>query len=239
MSSKFKIVSIGLLAAGAIAGSTAVASAGVTPTPYPTHTVPVPTPRPVPTNWTFDGTQLFVNRGPVLPDINVNNVEGRGALLMRGWVRVPSPNPAIDTFRLGLNSVTLLHNPLRQAVFEVNPYTCTVKFDQTGRFRIINGTGTGRNLQSRNGQFELNGLASYPLTRNQLCVLRFVSIRTIIRAVQNGSPVLGVNPSEFSADFQGRALVTRTPVVIRPFAPTVSPTDTVTPDVTPSDSLSA
>ena len=203
-----------VLKAAVVAGSGAFA--GVTPSPsasYPTHPPVV-----APVNWTFDGTQLFVNRGPVLPDINVNNVEGRGALLMRGWQNVNSPNPAIDTFRLGVNSVTLLHNPLRQAVFEVNPYTCTVKFDQSGRFRIINGTGTGRNLTSRNGQFELNGLASYPLTPRGACVLRFVSLRTIINAVQNGRPVLGVNPSEISVDFQGRALVTRhAPVIIRPY----------------------
>lgn len=226
MSKRFRIASVGLLTAAAIAGSATIASAGVTPTPVPTHTVPIPT--PVAANWTFDGTQLNISRGPVLPDISVNNVEGRGALLMRGWQDVNSPNPFIDTFRLGVNSVTLFHNPISQAAFQANPYTCTVKFDQTGRFRILNGTGTGANLRSRNGQFELNGLASYPLTRNGLCVLRFVGLRTIIRAIQNGTPLLGVSPSEISVDFQGRALVTRTPVTIHPFAPTLTPTDSPT-----------
>ena len=228
MSIKTKVLKAAIvMAAGtAVALPASGAFAGVTPSPSPsfTHT---PAPRPVAANWVFDGTQLFVNRGPVLSDINVNNVEGRGELLMSGWQDVSNPNPAIDTFRLGVNSVTLAHNPLRQAAFQVNQYTCTVKFDQSGRFRIINGTGTGANLRSRNGQFELNGLASYPLTRNNLCVLRFVSLRTIINAIQNGRPILGVNPSEVSVDFQGRALVTRTPVIVRPFAPTVTPTEAV------------
>lgn len=230
MSIKTKVFKVGLVVAAgtAVALPASGAFAGVTPSPSPsyTHSTPPPVPVPVRANWTFDGTQLFVNRGPVLPDLNINNVEGRGALLMRGWQDVNSPNPAIDTFRLGINSVTLLHNPLSQANFQVDTYTCTVKFDQTGRFRILRGTGTGAGLQSRHGVFELNGLASYPLTRNQVCVLRFVSLRTIVRAVQNGSPLLGVSPAEFSADFQGRALVTRTPVIIRPFAPTADPTDT-------------
>lgn len=225
MSHRFRIASVGLLAATAIAGSATIASAGVTPTPVPTHTVPVPT--PVAANWTFDGSQLHVARGPVLPDLDVNNVEGRGALPMFGWTDIGNPNPAIDTFRRGVNSVTLLHTPLSLASFQVNPYTCTVKLDQTGRFLILRGTGTGANLRSRNGQFELNGLVSYPLTRNGHCVLRFVGLRTIIRAVQNGSPLLGVSPSLLNVDFQGRALVTRTPV-IRPFAPTLTPTDSPT-----------
>ena len=220
MSKRLRFISAAVLAGGLVVGTAATAMAGVTPSPsptYPTHT-PAPTPVPVRANWTFDGTQLFVNRGPVLPDLNVNNVEGRGALLMRGWQDINSPNPAIDTFRSGVNSVTLLHNPISQANFEVNRYTCTVKFDQTGRFFILRGTGTGAGLRSRNGQFELNGLASYPLIRNRVCVLRLVSLRTIIRAVQSGRPILGVSPSEFSADFQGRALVTRhAPVVPRPF----------------------
>ena len=220
MSKRLRFISAAVLAGGLVVGTAATAMAGVTPSPsptYPTHT-PAPTPVPVRANWTFDGTQLFVNRGPVLPDLNVNNVEGRGALLMRGWQDINSPNPAIDTFRSGVNSITLLHNPISQANFEVNRYTCTVKFDQTGRFFILRGTGTGAGLRSRNGQFELNGLASYPLIRNRVCVLRLVSLRTIIRAVQSGRPILGVSPSEFSADFQGRALVTRhAPVVPRPF----------------------
>ena len=220
MSKRLRFISAAVLAGGLVVGTAATAMAGVTPSPsptYPTHT-PAPTPVPVRANWTFDGTQLFVNRGPVLPDLNVNNVEGRGALLMRGWQDINSPNPAIDTFRSGVNSVTLLHNPISQANFEVNRYTCTVKFDQTGRFFILRGTGTGAGLRSRNGQFELNGLASYPLIRNRVCVLRLVSLRTIIRAVQSGHPILGVSPSEFSVDFQGRALVTRhAPVVPRPF----------------------
>ena len=220
MSKRLRFISAAVLAGGLVVGTAATAMAGVTPSPsptYPTHT-PAPTPVPVRANWTFDGTQLFVNRGPVLPDLNVNNVEGRGALLMRGWQDINSPNPAIDTFRSGVNSITLLHNPISQANFEVNRYTCTVKFDQTGRFFILRGTGTGAGLRSRNGQFELNGLASYPLIRNRVCVLRLVSLRTIIRAVQSGHPILGVSPSEFSVDFQGRALVTRhAPVVPRPF----------------------
>ena len=220
MSKRLRFISAAVLAGGLVVGTAATAMAGVTPSPsptYPTHT-PAPTPVPVRANWVFDGTQLFVNRGPVLPDLNVNNVEGRGALLMRGWQDINSPNPAIDTFRSGVNSVTLLHNPISQANFEVNRYTCTVKFDQTGRFFILRGTGTGAGLRSRNGQFELNGLASYPLIRNRVCVLRLVSLRTIIRAVQSGHPILGVSPSEFSVDFQGRALVTRhAPVVPRPF----------------------
>lgn len=232
MSKRYQLVATAVLSAGLIAGSATAALAGTTPTPTPSYTH-MPPPVVTPVNWTFDGTQLFVNRGPVLPDINVNNVEGRGALLMRGWQDVNSPNPAIDTFRLGVNSVTLLHNPISQAVFQVNPYTCTVKFDQSGRFRIINGTGTGRGLTSRNGQFELNGLASYPLLRNNSCVLRFVSLGTIIRAIQSGRPVLGVNPSQFDVNFQGRALVTRTPVIIRPFTPVVTPTVTPTDNPTP------
>lgn len=236
MSKRIRFISAAVLAGGLVVGTAATAMAGVTPSPSPTSTHPTPTPTPTqPTpraaNWTFDGTQLFINRGPVLADISVNNVEGRGALLMRGWQDVNGTNPAVDTFRLGVNSVTLLHNPISQANFEVNRYTCTVKFDQTGRFLILRGTGTGANLRSRHGQFELNGLASYPLIRNRVCVLRLVSLRTIIRAVQNGSPVLGVNPSEFSVDFQGRALVTRTPVTPRPFRPFLTPSDSATASV--------
>lgn len=223
MSKFVRIASIAGLTVGLLGSGTAVAFAGTHPTPTPTPTPTVPA--PVPANWTFDLSQLHVNRGPVLPDINVNNVEGRGALLMRGWADVNGTNPRVDTFRLGANSVTLRHSPLRLANFTVNRYTCTVNINQTGRFVITNGTGTGANLRviRNSGQFELDGQLSFPLVRGNVCVLRFVSLATIIRAAQAGNPVLGVNPNLSSFSVQGRALVVRTAPVIRPFAPVASP----------------
>lgn len=222
MSKRFQIVSVGLLAAAAIAGSSVAANAGTTPTPTPTYThpTPPPTPAPVRANWEFDVQQS--NIGLLLPT-SVNRVEGVGALPMDNWTDVNGSNPAIDTFRRGVNSVTLLHSPISQANIQVDRYTCTVKLDQTGRFRIIHGTGTGANLSSRNGQFELDGMLSFPLVRNNVCVLRFVGTGAILRAIQNGRPVLGVNPTFEDISVQGRALVTRTPVIVRPFAPVASP----------------
>jgi hypothetical protein len=53
-----------------------------------------------------------------------------------------------------------------------------------------------------------------------------VGTGTIIRAAEAGLPILGVNPNQSDFAVQGRALVTRIPVIHpRPFAPTVSPTD--------------
>lgn len=211
MHNKLKWITGLALAAGlTFAGSTA-AYAGTTPTPTPSHPV-VPT--PTPTNWEFDVQQSHI--GVVLPT-DVNRVEGVGALPMDNWRDIANPNPAIDTFRRGLNSVTLLHSTLAGANLTTNPYTCTVNISQHGVFRIIAGTGTGARLTSRNGQFELDGMASFPLTRSGVCVLRLVSPGTILRAVQFGRPILGINPSFEDISVQGRALVTRTPVVIRPF----------------------
>ena len=229
MSKRYKLVATAVLSAGLIAGSATAALAGTTPTPTPSYTPP---PRPVPVNWTFDGTQLFVNRGPVLSDINVNNVEGRGALLMRGWQDVNGINPAIDTFRLGVNSVTLLHNPISQAAFQVNPYTCTVKFDQSGRFRSSTER-RGRNLTSRNGQFRPQQRGELPARATTPCVARFVSAGTIIRAVQSGRRSRASIPASSVSTSRARCAVTRTPVIIRPFTPVATPT--VTPTVTPTD----
>lgn len=216
-----KIVLVSVMALG-LAGASATAAMAATPTPTPT----VPAPAPVTANWTFDIQQSHI--GLVLPT-NVNRVEGAGLLPMNNWRDIANPNPAIDTFRqpLSLNSVTILHSTLPLPV--VNTYTCSVTFNQTGRFRIIGGTGTGANLTSVNGQFVLDGMASYPLLRNRVCVLQFVSPVTILRATEFGQPVLGVNPTFTDFSVQGRARVTRNVPVIRPFAPTVTPTVTVSP----------
>lgn len=223
-----RIVLTGLTTAGILAGTATAAFAGNYPSPTPTPTVPVPTPV-VAHPWQFDILQASI--GTVLPTA-VNRVDGSGALVMSNWTDIGNPNPAVDTFRRGLNSVTLLHTPLLFANVRVNPYTCTARVNQNGQFRILRGTGTGANLRSRNGQFVLQGLVSFPLTRSGLCVLRFVSRGTLLRAIQFGRSVLGVSPTFEDIGVQGRAQVFRVaPPAPRPF---LTPSDTASPYVTPA-----
>lgn len=219
-----KAVLIGTLALGLAGAGSTEAFAGTHPTPTPT--VPVPTPV-VAHPWQFDVQQSDI------AGLAVNDVEGTGAIPMHRWVDVASANPAIDTFQLGANSVTLRHSRLRDALLDVNPYTCTATVNQLGRFRIIRGTGTGANLRSLNGRFVLEGLLSFPLTRSGFCVLRFAGSGRILRAIEAGLPVLGVSPTFTDFSVQGRAQVFRVaPPAPRPF---FTPSDTASPYLAPAD----
>lgn len=238
--SRFKIgIGLGISAlalglAGGVATSASASTAG-NPTPPPTRPPHV---RPVTTPWQFDVQQSDIGRAPGL-NITVNNVDsGPTGIIMRNWTDVNGPNPFIDTFRRGPNSVTLFHSPIGLATFDVNLRTCTLALDQTGQFRIINGTGTGARFTSRGGQFRLNGMLSWDLNRRGVCPLVFVSHRQLVRFVQNNANVGLPAPSFTDINVQGRADLTRTPVV-RPFAPSVSPSDSPSDTASPTDTPSA
>lgn len=229
--SRSSIVSAAVLAACLVAGGATAAFAGVTPSPAPSTPTISPNfgyhpPKPRPKAWTFDLQQSDIALGLV----NVDDVEGSGAIPMHLW-RDVQLNPVTDKFVLGPNSVTIRHSPL--PLPSVNLGTCTVTFDQIGHFAILRGTGTGANLRSRNGQFDLQGMVSFPTVRKlgyraQVCPLAFLSpwtLRAIIAS--NGS---GGLPAPTFTDFavQGSASVFSTlPVVPAPYptyTPTVSPT---------------
>ena len=170
---------------------------------------------PVVRPWQFDVQESSIG------GINVDDVEGTGALLMHAW-RDVQLSPTLDRFQLGANSVTLWHEPL--PVPTVNLRTCTVTFDQqNARFAIVAGAGTGAHLRSLGGRFNLLGMISFPLVRGR-CQLGYIDQETIRAAIVHNR-LGGVLPAPSFTDFavQGEAGVVRVspPPVI---TPTPSPT---------------
>jgi hypothetical protein len=217
----------------AAAGITVAAVAAVGPAAFAGQ-VPTPAPSvqpisphfgfhpPVVQPWQFDVQESNIGT------INVDDVEGSGALPMAAWHDVQL-SPVLDRFQLGANSVTLWHEALPLPT--VNLRTCTVTFDQQdARFAIVSGAGTGAHLRSLNGRFNLLGMVSFPLVRGH-CALRFISPFTIRSAIIHNR--LGsVLPRPSFTDFavQGRADVVRvTPTPVYPsYTPTTTPTTTPT-----------
>lgn len=223
-----RILAITAFATAGLLVPASAAFAGNTPSPSaPTISPnfgysPPPTPIPTPTvfrNWQWDVQESSIG------GINVNNVEGQGAIPMVAWLNTQN-SQFQDTFSRGPNSVTLRHNPLPFPT--VDTTTCSVEFNQVSPFRIVNGTGTAAGAISRNGLFRLEALISYPYVQkrgygNQVCPLRFVSPLAILFAIRNNLPVPGL-PTPTFTDFavQGDAQVAVTPTVI----PTPTPTKT-------------
>jgi hypothetical protein len=208
------------------------AQAGETPGPVVTPTVSPNFgyhPKPVRSrDWTFDVQQSDI------AGLSVDDVEGAGAIPMNRWADVQLSNN-VDRFQLGGRSVTLWHDGLDLAALTVNRYTCTVTFDQPdGRFRILNTTGLGAQLRSRNGQFDLEGLISFPLVSKHrdgglsVCPLSFLSDGRILRLILAGYGLPAPTFTDFAV--QGRASVFALPVRPVPY-PTKTyavPTDTAT-----------
>lgn len=242
MSRRIRNLAIAAAAAAALlAGSVSVASAGVTPSPS-TPTIspnfgynPTPTPQPVFRNWQFDVQRSHIGL------VNVNNVEGQGAIPMVAWLNTQN-GPIRDTFSLGTNSVTIRHLPLPFPTIDTT--TCTVEFNEVSPFRIVAGTGTAAGTISRNGLLRLQGLISYPYVKvrkygysqAQVCPLRFVSVFAVLLAIRNNLPVPGL-PTPTFTDFavQGDAQVAVPLAVVPPiYTPTPHPTKTYAPTVSGS-----
>jgi hypothetical protein len=226
-----RIVGIGLLSAGMIAGTATAAFAGGSPTPSPVNTPQFGyQPKPVAVPWQFDLQQSDIGLLAPAVAINVNDVEsGPTGILMRNWTDVQL-SPTVDRFQRGPNSVTLRHDSLFGAVLTENIRTCTVTLDQdNGRFRIIAGTGTGAGFRSFNGRFDLRAMLSFPLRpRTGFCPLAFVGRYALLQFIVNNASVGLPAPTFVDVSVQGRADIVR----VRPlhiFAPTASPTDTVSP----------
>lgn len=233
---RFRKTIVGLTAAAAIALPASAAFAGGTPTPTPVQPTispnfgysPPPTPRPVFRNWQFD-LQLS-NIGAVA----VNNVEGFGAIPMAAWTDTQL-SPTLDKFSRGANFVVVRHAALPFPF--VNLRTCTLEFNQTARFHIVASGGTAAGAVSRNGQYVLQGLLSFPYVSKyrgnygngaQVCPLRFVNLFALLYALQNNSPTLPGNlPAPTFNDFgvQGDAQVSLNAV---PTPPIVTPSPTPT-----------
>lgn len=222
MSKRIRIAAAAAIAAGLVAGTAATASAhvvGDTPSPSPTQQTVTPYPTHhghVTTPWQFDLQQSDIGL------INVNDVEATSPIRAQAW-RDVQLSPTLDKFVRGPNSVTLRHDSIGLADITVNRYTCTVTLDQpNGRFRIVNGTGTGAGFQSFNGRFDLTAEFSWNLVRGH-CPLAFLSSQFILRQLANGGHLLP-QPSFDDVAVQGRAqLVRSAPIHI--FAPTASPDD--------------
>jgi len=220
-----RLVVIGLATAGLVAGSATAAFAGGVPTPTPQFGGHV---RVHPVNWQFDLEQAQIGLH------NLALVEGSGAIPMTDWTDTQL-TPNVDKFSLGPNSVTLWHDAL--PVPRIDLKTCTVLFDQNGRFRVLNGTGTGAGFQSVNGTFELQALFSFaerarsghyghssavcPLPANPFLVRHLILIGSGLPA-----PVFS------NVSVQGEALLFRVLQLPKVFAPTASPSDYVTPSAT-------
>lgn len=226
---RFRMLAAAGVAAVAVAGTSATAFAGTTPVPTP---APQITPHfgfhpPVVQPWQFDVQESSIG------GINVDDVEGTGALLMHLW-HDNQLSPVLDKFQLGANSVTLWHEALPLPT--VNLRTCTVTFDQQdARFAIVAGTGTGAHLRSFGGRFNLLGMVSFPLVHRH-CPLAFLSTYTIRSAIVHNR--LGsVLPEPSFVDFavQGRADVVRvTPRVVTPFPSHPQYTPSATPSEMPA-----
>ena len=237
---RFRNTIIGLAAAAALVLPASSAFAGTTPSPTAPATLtpyfgyspsPTPTPRPVFRNWQFDVQESAIG------GINVNNVEGQGAIPMVAWFNTQN-SQFQDTFSRGPNSVTIRHNPLPFPT--VDTVTCSVEFNQVSPFRIVHGTGTAAGAISRNGLLRLEALISYPYVskwygyRNvQVCPLRFINPFTLLFFIRNNLPVPGL-PTPTFTDFavQGDALVAL-PVQL-PVQPTPYPTPTKTATYAPT-----
>ena len=240
--SKLKVLAMAGVTAAVVVGSASAAFAGQVPTPTPSQSgsqstsqspsvTPVITPHfgfhpPVVRPWQFDVQQSTIG------NINIDDVEGSGALTMQAWQDVQL-SPVLDRFQLGANSVTLWHEPLPAPA--VNVRTCTVTFDQQNvRFAIVAGTGTGAHLRSFGGRFNLLGMVSFPLVRGH-CPLGFISPYSIRSAIVHNR--LGsVLPRPSFTDFavQGRADVLLPAPVVTP-----TPTPTYPNGWTPNDNTSA
>jgi hypothetical protein len=172
-------------------------------------------------------------RGSSTGGLNVNDVESDspGGILMHLWTDTQL-TPNVDRFAdTHGDSVTLWHDSIGLADVEVNLRVCSVALDQAGRFRIINGTGTGAGIRSLGGQFTLRGLFSFDLVRQHryghdramICPLAFLSPHQVVRDIVRGSGL--PRPTFDAVDVQGRADLVRVhPVHI--FAPTASPAET-------------
>jgi hypothetical protein len=238
MSIRIRHLAIAAIAAAAVA-IPGTALAGVTPSPsVPTvapnfgYNPPTPTPRLQFRDWQFD-----VQRSHIAA-IVVNNVEGQGAIPMLNWLNTQN-GQFRDTFALGLNSVTIRHQPLPFPTVDLT--TCTVEFNQVSPFRIVAGTGTALGAVSRNGLLRLQEMISYPYVQRHgygygqrarmVCPLRNVSVFAILFAIRNNLPVPGLPaPTLTSAAVQGHALVAVPRAVVPPtpypthstYAPVVS-----------------
>jgi hypothetical protein len=216
------MLAIAGIAAVALGASAAPAFAGGTPAPVPATVPPTTTPTtnpvitphfgfhpPVVQPWQFDVQESSIG------GVNVDDVEGSGALLMHLWTD-NQLSPVLDRFQLGANSVTLWHQALPLPAVDLR--TCTVTFDQQdARFAIVAGAGTGAHLRSLNGRFDLLGMVSFPLVRGR-CPLAFISPFTIRSAIAHnrlGSTLPVPSFTDFAV--QGRADVVRvTPVPVTP-----------------------
>jgi hypothetical protein len=213
-----KAVLIGAMALGLAGAGATSALADTTPTPSYTPNQPVHQPVPRAALWQFDFT------GAQIDGLQLNDVRGVGPIPMARWQETDL-SPFTSKFFRGPNSVTLRHN--RLPVPDINVRTCTATFDQLGRFRIINGTGTGAGFRVvRPGIFILRGLLSFDRVqlrghRNSVCPLQFVSPFTLRTLVEhNNLRVAGQLPSLVDFDVQGNALLVRT----TPYVPTPTPT---------------
>lgn len=230
--SKIKMLVLTGAATAALAvGSASAAFAGQVPAPSPSTSSPQIAPHfgfhpPVVRPWQFDVQESAIG------NINVDDVEGTGALAMAAWHDVQL-SPVLDKFQLGPNSVTLWHEALPLPT--VNVRTCTVTFDQqNARFNIVAGTGTGAHLRSFGGRFNLLGMVSFPLVRGH-CALSYLTPWTIRHAII-ANRLGSILPRPTFTDFavQGRAdVICPRPVV------TPTPTGTAPTGWTPTDNTAS
>ena len=233
MSIRIRVLAVSGAAAAALSLTAVPAFAG-TPSPAPTQQTVTPTPFPhhhaAPVPWQFDLQQSDIGLIAPAVAINVNDVEsGRTGIIMRNW-RDVQLSPNVDRFQRGPNSVTLAHDSLFGAVLSRNLRTCTVTLDQpNGRFRIIAGTGTGANLRSFGGRFDLQAMLSFPLLRNGLCPLAFVGRFALLRFLVFNAHVGLPAPTFADVAVQGRADLLSTTPPIHIFTPTAPPSADLTP----------
>ncbi len=235
MPRKIRTLAIAVFTAAALAIPATAAFAGGTPTPNPAGSTVSPNfgynPQPVQfRNWQFD-LQLS-NIGAV----NVNDVEGVGAIPMVAWTDTQL-SPTLDKFSRGGNFVVVRHAALPFP--SVNLTTCTLEFNQVAPFRIV---ASSNGAISRNGLYVLQGLISFPYVNRhsqysdsqsrsihdkQVCPLRFVNLFALLQQLRGNSQNLLGLPAPTFDDFgvQGDAQVSVRPVV----TPTPYPTHTYAP----------
>jgi hypothetical protein len=224
-----------------LAGGAATASAATTggnPTPTPTNTCwqnCQPNPRPVAAPWSFDLQESSI--GTATPTL-VNRVDGSGVLAFQAWRNDDTlTNPFISRFFLGGNSITLRHPLIPAGDINVDLRSCTLTVEQHSRFAVINGTGIATGLRTRlfnPGHYTLNAMISLPFLGrgfHQVCPFQFVPFLRLQRILNGNLNLLPCTPTLVDFNVQGRANLVRTLPVVKPWAPTVNPTngDTVSP----------
>jgi len=217
------ISALAALAALALPASTAFAG---TPAPTPVITPHFGYHPQQFRNWQFD-VQLSQ-----IGAVNVNDVEGVGAIPMAAWTDTQL-SPFLDKFSRGGSFVILRHPALPFP--SVNLTTCTLEFNQVAPFRIV---ASSSGAISQNGLYVLQGLISFPYiskhySRAQVCPLRFVNLFALVQALRANSPNLLGLPAPSFDDFavQGDAQVS-----LRNVTPTPYPTSTYPTSAYPSPS---